>query len=741
MAFIFGIAVSHNSELFDAIWYGQDSYGQFCGKKGTATADLDKVLFPDLDGDIARNKQFFITNPWWEYHKILDDVTRLCVKECPSGPSFEAPREYGGPDYPIGGDPDFEGGSGIEGGSGSGAHNVPVYQYTYKTRELVDYCLPETDQYTTPDVRLCAKPSCSDAMRDSVGITSCLTIDSFQSVNNTWEICAAGTSEAMCIAQQTLCSYELRMEGLQRFVLPDHTTDSDKYTKRLTEYFRLLHNVYKGVYAAAPQIIAFGLCMPLAIGFLWGLLLYLFAAVIVWTLIIFLLTGMAMLTTIFFAQAGYAPWTEDLLDVAEGSLNGTVIGEVTSVGLRYAELEQGVDSMFWLGPAAICLVITLLIFIFVLVNLSAIRRAIAIIEEMCKVVSSIPILLIWPIFSMPIQFGLIGFGCVGILFVMYPETDQDDYLDGQTAIMSLVFGGGIIWCLQFVKAFEYMSMATAVVDWYVNQPNEWDSICLSKFCSLFKGCGIGKLFSASFLVASFHLGSIAVGSFIITVCKLINLLFSLLDWTTKDWQKENFLLRMLMKCVRCAIWCIEKCIEFVSYYAYIYVAMQGCSFCTGAKDTFTLIAQHPGQTAINQVVNRLLGCMLTISTPLVCGALLFWHLDDTDWFERKYGERAVLIAVCITVVAAFLISSSVAGVYSCIMDTLYLSAFKDMKENKPLVKHMSDDMRLAFALDKEKADFEAGKSAKEFRPIKQRSSIELNVSATRLERARKHIRP
>eukprot|EP00316_Scyphosphaera_apsteinii_P002717 CAMPEP_0119313448 /NCGR_PEP_ID=MMETSP1333-20130426/29143_1 /TAXON_ID=418940 /ORGANISM="Scyphosphaera apsteinii, Strain RCC1455" /LENGTH=110 /DNA_ID=CAMNT_0007318287 /DNA_START=1 /DNA_END=330 /DNA_ORIENTATION=- len=110
--------------------------------------------------------------------------------------------------------------------------------------------------------------------------------------------------------------------------------------------------------------------------------------------------------------------------------------------------------------------------------------------------------------------------------------------------------------------------------------------------------------------------------------------------------------------------------------------MEGCSFCTGAKHSFVLIAEHPGQTAINHCVNRLLGCLLTISTPLVCGALLFWHLDGTDWFEDKYGERAVLIAVCVTVVGAYLISSSVAGVYICIMDTLYLSAFKDMEENK-----------------------------------------------------------
>ena len=51
------------------------------------------------------------------------------------------------------------------------------------------------------------------------------------------------------------------------------------------------------------------------------------------------------------------------------------------------------------------------------------------------------------------------------------------------------------------------------------------------------------------------------------------------------------MLRLVVKCAQCCMWCLERTIQFISYYGYIFVAMEGCNFCKGCSETFTLIAK------------------------------------------------------------------------------------------------------------------------------------------------------
>ena len=34
-------------------------------------------------------------------------------------------------------------------------------------------------------------------------------------------------------------------------------------------------------------------------------------------------------------------------------------------------------------------------------------------------------------------------------------------------------------------------------------------------------------------------------------------------------------LKLGMKCVQCCMWCLQKTVEFVSFYGYVYVAIEG----------------------------------------------------------------------------------------------------------------------------------------------------------------------
>ena len=41
--------------------------------------------------------------------------------------------------------------------------------------------------------------------------------------------------------------------------------------------------------------------------------------------------------------------------------------------------------------------------------------------------------------------------------------------------------------------------------------------------------------------------------------------------------------QVAIKCTRCCLWCLEKCLQFITGYAYIFVALNGDSFCTAVK--------------------------------------------------------------------------------------------------------------------------------------------------------------
>ena len=128
----------------------------------------------------------------------------------------------------------------------------------------------------------------------------------------------------------------------------------------------------------------------------------------------------------------------------------------------------------------------------------------------------------------------------------------------------------------------------------------------------------------------------AFGSATIALCQLVRIVLELVDGSTKkarpgvnerteaatahlrgpppfflflsvfsmQAQDANLILKLALKCAKCAMWCLQKCIEFISYYAYIFVALEGRGFCLAAKGTFELLRNNGAQVAVNKVRAR-----------------------------------------------------------------------------------------------------------------------------------------
>ena len=40
-------------------------------------------------------------------------------------------------------------------------------------------------------------------------------------------------------------------------------------------------------------------------------------------------------------------------------------------------------------------------------------------------------------------------------------------------------------------------------------------------------------------------------------------------------QDSNFLLKLIVQCSRCCVWCLERTIQFITYFGFVFVAIEG----------------------------------------------------------------------------------------------------------------------------------------------------------------------
>ena len=200
------VAISAHPSLVDDLLYPTDSYGNNCGKLGTATSELSKVLYPDLDSDIVTHAGLIATG---QYLTFFTSVTRLCAHACPAGVSLRGPSIYGGSDYP-----------------GGANATVPEHTYAFMTQDVFGRCFPLTSAFSEATSQLCAQPACTDQALNATlgGTVRCAALSDRPEETTTWELCAAGT--AACgrrrLGRATTCC-----TGLSPWVSPGRGVHSE----------------------------------------------------------------------------------------------------------------------------------------------------------------------------------------------------------------------------------------------------------------------------------------------------------------------------------------------------------------------------------------------------------------------------------------------------------------------------------------------------------------------------------
>ncbi|KAM9314070.1 choline transporter-like protein 1 [Pholidichthys leucotaenia] len=218
---------------------------------------------------------------------------------------------------------------------------------------------------------------------------------------------------------------------------------------------------------------------------------------------------------------------------------------------------------------------------------------------------------------------------------------------------------GLIWISEFILAFQQMTIAGAVVTYYFTR-NKSQLPATPILTSMAR-------------TVRYHLGTIAKGSFIITLVKIPRLILTYIHSQLRG--RENACARCMLKACVCCLWCLEKCLQYLNQNAYIATAINSTSFCTSAREAFVILVENALRVAaINTVGDFVLflGKILVVACTAFAGVLaLNYQREYTVWVLP-------LLIVCLF---AFLVAHCFLSVFENVVDVLFLCFAVDTKYN------------------------------------------------------------
>ncbi|XP_018517487.1 choline transporter-like protein 5-A, partial [Lates calcarifer] len=257
--------------------------------------------------------------------------------------------------------------------------------------------------------------------------------------------------------------------------------------------------------------------------------------------------------------------------------------------------------------------------------------------------------------------------CLGsqCLFAFYGgETSYHHYLFLLQLSNLLVF----LWLVNFSLALEQCTLAGTFASYYWAKRKPQD----------IPPC---PLFSSFSRAIRYHTGSLAFGALILSVVQLLRIILEYMEQKLKG--VDNSLSRFIMCCLRCCFWCLEKFIRYMNHNAYIMVAVYGKNFCTSAREAFFLLMRNVVRVA---VLDRVTDFLLFLGKVLIAGGVgLFAFFLFTRKIPVIQDEVPNLnyywIPLLTVVIGAYLIAHGFFSVYAMCVDTLFLCFCDDLERN------------------------------------------------------------
>lgn len=191
------------------------------------------------------------------------------------------------------------------------------------------------------------------------------------------------------------------------------------------------------------------------------------------------------------------------------------------------------------------------------------------------------------------------------------------------------------WVESFIIGYGQMVLASTFGIWYWSQ---------SKASMI--------MFRAIKDTTIYHLGSVAFGSLLIAIVKLIRWLISRVEKKLKKAAGLNPVSRAIICfvscCCKCFFYCLEKFLKFLSKNAYIMVAIYGKNFCASARDALRKCLDFFQEPLIESLISISKKDIYTLfKNPNLIGELFKCQNYFKSWLSRGiFGSHPFFDLTC-----------------------------------------------------------------------------------------------
>eukprot|EP00656_Telonema_subtile_P006724 TRINITY_DN1312_c0_g1_i1.p1 TRINITY_DN1312_c0_g1~~TRINITY_DN1312_c0_g1_i1.p1 ORF type:complete len:678 (-),score=174.63 TRINITY_DN1312_c0_g1_i1:222-2255(-) len=332
---------------------------------------------------------------------------------------------------------------------------------------------------------------------------------------------------------------------------------------------------------------------------------------------------------------------------------------------KYSLDNDQILSYTFLSLCAIFGVFAFILLCLVVCLCKKIRIAIGIVKEACEAVTSMPLIVLYPLCQ---YIGFLVFIAYWVIVAGYMASTGDveqtvDSSSGATtysvefhddivkAILYHFFG--LLWMIAFFRHFTICVIAGAIGSWYWTPYIDGDKKDLPSM----PVCG------SAWRTFRYHIGTIAFGSFIIAVIEAIQVV---IEYIKKKYLEENACLVCIASYIQCCLECFKRIMEFISRNAYIITAVKGKNFCAAAFEAFNYILDNVAQiAAVNWISMYLMflgKVFIVLGTVVVC---YIFAVTDND-----ISSVIVLLVVC--AVIAYCVAGMFLSVFETAIDTILM---------------------------------------------------------------------
>ncbi|BFZ16524.1 hypothetical protein BsWGS_19563 [Bradybaena similaris] len=410
----------------------------------------------------------------------------------------------------------------------------------------------------------------------------------------------------------------------------------------------IFHKALRDLYASWTIIIA--LCfMAAAFSIFLVLLIRFLASVVAWMIVAF--AGLAS-----FVGTSFMWWTfisnKNKLDKEEE--------------LKIPLLEVDINSEFaFLTFSVAGTALTVILMLVIVALRKKIALVVYLLKEAGSCVSYMPMLLLQPVwtFILLLMFfvywvTVLAYLCTAetpsvteLGFVVFKEHETVSYFWWYHLV-------GLIWVSEFIIACQSFVISGAVARWYFTRDKSQ--------------LGFPILGTLGRLIL-FHQGSVAFGALLLTIVKVPRTILIFITKRMKN--SENSCGRFCLRCCCCCVFCVDKCLRYLSSNTYTVVAINGKNFCTSAKKGYgVLMGNALRVSAVDGAADFILflGKVTVMTATTAIGVFWFKSYDELHFYA---------IPVLLVSILSFFIAHCFLSTYQMILHALLLCFCEDRDLN------------------------------------------------------------